>query len=202
MTANYEQEATLIADLIAQKPAAFEYLVKTYYVTLSRVAIAIAGPDQAEGIVQEAWISILKALPKFQGRSTLKTWMCRIVANQAKTRIKKNSRTENFDHLDEDLFQSRFKQNDHWQEPPVEWDYSTPEQVLEESQLKKCIAATLKKLTDMQQAVFSMRYMQNYSLSDICNILDVTDSNVRVILHRSRHRLLETIERFQVTGEC
>ena len=68
MTANYEQEATLIAHLIAQKPAAFEYLVKTYYVTLSRVAIAIAGPDQAEGIVQEAWISILKALPKFQGR--------------------------------------------------------------------------------------------------------------------------------------
>lgn len=84
----------------------------------------------------------------------------------------------------------------------MEWDFSTPEQILEESQLKKCIAATLKNLTDMQQAVFSMRYMQNYSLSDICNILDVTDSNVRVILHRSRHRLLETIERFQVTGEC
>ena len=202
MTAKYEQEESLIADLIAQKPAAFEYLVKTYYVSLSRVAIAIAGPDQAEGIVQEAWISILKALPKFQGRSTLKTWMSRIVANEAKTRIKKNSRTENFDHMDEDQFQSRFKSNDHWQEPPVKWDFSTPEQILEESQLKKCIAATLKKLTDMQQAVFSMRYMENYSLSDICNILDVTDSNVRVILHRSRNRLLETIERFQVTGEC
>ena len=202
MSQNYQDEASLIEDLIAQKPNAFEYLVSTYYVSLHRVAVAVAGYDNAEGIVQEAWISIIKALPKFQGRSSLKTWMSRIVANEAKTRLKKNSRSETFDHLDEDEFQNRFKDNGHWQSPPVEWDFSSPEQILEESQLKKCITATIKKLTDIQQAVFSMRYLENYSLSDICNILGVTDSNVRVILHRGRNRLIETIERFQVTGEC
>jgi RNA polymerase sigma-70 factor (ECF subfamily) len=105
-------------------------------------------------------------------------------------------------NLSDDEVASRFNENGHWQVPPVQWDYSTPEQILEESQLKKCIEATLVQLPEQQQAVFSMRYMENYSLSEICNILELSDSNVRVILHRGRNKLLETIERFQVTGKC
>ncbi len=202
MSHHYQNEETLIQDLIAQKHSAFEYLVSTYYVSLNRVAVAIAGHQNAEGIVQEAWISIIKALPKFQKRSSLKTWMSRIVANEAKTRLRKNSRNESFDHQDEESFQNRFKDNGHWQSPPIDWDFSSPEQILEEKQLKRCISATLRKLNDLQRAVFSMRYLENHSLSDICNILDISDSNVRVILHRGRNRLIETIERFQVTGEC
>ena len=96
----------------------------------------------------------------------------------------------------------RFKDNDHWGAPPVNWDYSTPEEILSEEQLRHCIEATLKRLPEKQQAVFSLRFLENFSLEEICNILDVNYSNVRVILHRGKNQLFDTIQRFQVTGEC
>ena len=198
----YQDEQQLIDDLLIQKSEAYRYLVETYYLCLYRVAVAIAGKEDAEGIVQDAWILIIKALPKFERRASLKTWMSRIVANESKRRLRKSSREVTFDDLGDDSFLERFNNNGHWNKPAVEWDFSTPEQILEESQLKRCIEATLAKLPQQQQAVFSLRYLENYSLNAICNILEVSDSNVRVILHRGRNKLLETIERFQVTGEC
>jgi len=202
MKKDYSNEAVLIDDLLLQSSDAYRYLVESYYQSLNRVAVAIAGSAVADEVIQEAWISIMKALPKFERRSSLKTWITRIVANEAKRRRRKESRHISLEDLGNDDFLSRFDNSGHWSKPPVQWDFSTPEHILDESELKRCIEATLKKLPDQQQAVFGLRYLENYSLTDICNILEVSDSNVRVILHRGRNRLLETIERFQVTGEC
>ena len=198
----FDTEDALIDALILGDSTAFQYLITTHYNALFRVAVAIVGRESADGVIQDAWISIIKALPKFEKRSTLKTWMTRIVANEAKNRLRKESRQVLLDDMGEDNFLERFKGNGHWQSPPVSWDFSTPEQILEEKQLRYCIEATLKRLPEKQKAVFSLRYMENFSLEEICNILDVNYSNVRVILHRGKNQLFETIQRFQVTGEC
>lgn len=201
---DFLDENELIDALLTNNEDAFSYLVSTMYNPLLTVARAIAGSSIADEVVQESWISVLKALPKFQRRSTLKTWITRIVANEAKRRLKKESRQvslEAFGNEDES-FLERFDSRGHWIKPPVHWDLSTPEDILEKDQLKKCIDATVKVLPEQQKAVFLMCDMENYSLSQICNILDISDSNVRVLLHRARQKLLQIIEHFQETGEC
>lgn len=200
---NYpDNEQQLIADLLDNNPQAYQFLVEQYYVSLLRIAIAIAGKADADGIVQESWISIIKALPGFEQRASLKTWMSRIVANEAKRRLRKQKRQIAGEDLLPDSFDERFDQRGHWSDPLANWEIDTPEGLLEEQQLRQCIEATLAHLPDQQQSVFYMRYIENYTLAEICNILTISESNVRVILHRGRTRLLETIERFQVTGEC
>ena len=195
----------IINALLNNDENAFRYLVKTLYNHLLAVAIAISGSSIADEVVQESWISVLRALPKFEGRSTLKTWITRIVANEAKRRVKKESRQISLDSLggdDNDSFLDRFDSKGHWIRPPVNWDLATPDEILEENQLKECIDASVTVLPEQQKAVFILRDFENYSLKQICNILDVSDSNVRVLLHRARHRLYQTIEKYQETGEC
>ena len=203
-TIDFQDEQQLIAALLKNDENAFRYLVKTMYNQLLTVARAIAGSSIADEVVQESWISVLRALPKFEGRSTLKTWITRIVANEAKRRLKKESRHISLDSLGEEdnSFLDRFDSKGHWIRPPANWDLATPEEILEKDELKSCIDSTIKVLPEQQKAVFLLRDMEDYSLEQICNILDVSDSNVRVLLHRARLRLYQTIEHFQETGEC
>jgi len=203
-THKFEDDKVLINALLKNDEFAFRYLVKTLYNPLLIVARAIAGSSIADEIVQESWISVLRALPKFEGRSTLKTWITRIVANEAKRRKKKESRFVSLDSFtsEDDSFLERFDSKGHWTSPPGNWGTASPDEILEESQLKKCIDATVKVLSERQKAVFLLRDMENYSLEQICNILDVSDSNVRVLLFRARNKLFQTIEHFQETGEC
>ncbi len=174
------------------------------YNQLLTVARAIAGSSVADEVVQESWISVLRALPKFEGRSTLKTWITRIVANEAKRRLKKESRLVSLESFtdDDSSFLERFDSKGHWIRPPANWDLATPEEILEKDQLKTCLDATIKILPEQQKAAFVLRDMQNFSLEQICNILEVSDSNVRVLLHRARNKLHQTIEKFQETGQC
>ena len=201
---NFEDDKVLINALLKNDESAFRYLVKTMYNQLLIVARAIAGSSIADEVVQESWISVLRALPKFEGRSTLKTWITRIVANEAKRRRKKESRNVSLDSFtsEDDHFLERFDSKGHWSSPPGSWDIASPDEILEEKQLKKCIDATVKVLPEKQKAVFLLRDMENYSLEQICNILEVSDSNVRVLLFRARNRLFQTIQHFQETGEC
>ena len=203
-TIDFQNEEVLIKALLDNDERAFRYIVKTLYSQLLAVARAIAGSSIADEVVQESWISILKALPKFEGRSSLKTWIIRIVANEAKRRLKKESRHVSLDSLgdENDSFLERFDSKGHWIRPPANWDLATPEEILEEKQLKCCIDATIKILPERQKAVFVLRDLENHSLEQICNILDISDSNVRVLLHRARLKLFQIIEHFQETGEC
>ncbi|MCP3673234.1 MAG: RNA polymerase sigma factor [Gammaproteobacteria bacterium] len=201
---DFQNEDILIKALLKNDEEAFRYLVKTLYSQLFAVARAIAGSSIADEVVQESWISVLRALPKFEGRSSLKTWIIRIVANEAKRRLKKESGYVSMDSLgvDNDSFLERFDSKGHWIRPPANWDLATPEEILEEKQLKCCIDATIKVLPERQKAVFLLRDLENHSLEQICNILDISDSNVRVLLHRARLKLFQIIEKFQETGEC
>lgn len=202
-----EQADTVDLDrLRAQDHGAFTQLVQQYHEQLLVVARAIVRPAQAEEVVQEAWVSIFRALPKFEGRSTIKTWMYTIVSNAAKGKLRKESREITMEDSDrvlgDYLSEERFKSDGHWSSGPASWHMESPDRILEETQLSQCIEKNLNLLPDAQRAVFLLRDVEQESLETICNMLSITNSNARVLLHRARVSLLSVIDHYQETGQC
>ena len=193
-----------LMNLRQQDHRCFSRLVAAYHNTLLTVARSIIGDAVADEVVQDAWISAYKALPGFEGRSSLKTWLFTIVSNHAKTRLRKESRTTSLDAIEEASpnFLERFQMDGHWADAPAHWHMQNPQSLLEEDQLRRCIEHTLSQLPPMQKAVFMLRDLEQMELGDICNNLDISDSNVRVLLHRARVKLMQVIDRFQETGQC
>ncbi|MBB3169615.1 RNA polymerase sigma factor [Simiduia aestuariiviva] len=201
-----QTQAVDLALLRAQDHGAFTQLVQQYHGQLLVVARAIVRPAQAEEVVQEAWVSIFRALPKFEGRSSIKTWMFTIVSNAAKGKLRKENREITWDDaervLGDYLSEDRFKSDGHWSSGPVNWHMESPDRILEESQLKQCIEKNLALLPDAQRAVFLLRDVEQQPLDTICNMLGITNSNARVLLHRARVSLLSVVDHYQETGQC
>ena len=202
--APFETENALIEGMIKQDEAAYRHAVSCFQSSMLYLARSIVGDKIADEVVQEAWFSVLKALPKFQNRSALKTWVLTIVANEAKSRLRKEKRSSSLESLTENdpEFLSRFDGTGHWSSFPVEWEAASPEALLSSDQFAKCLNLSIEALPSLQGATLNLKERQGYSLKDICNILDVSESNVRVLLHRARNKLFQVIEHFQMTGEC
>ena len=200
---NFDAPDTL-AKLKTCDDGLFSQLVAHHHNALITVARAIIGEALADEVVQEGWLLAYKALPDFEGRSKLKTWLITIVSNHAKTRLRKENRTVSLDTAEESGadFEGRFKANGHWASPVSDWHCDSPDGLLEGSQLNHCIEYTLSILPPQQKAVFTLRDLEQVSLQEICNTLAVSESNVRVLLHRARAKLYQVIERYQETGEC
>jgi len=187
---------------------AFKILVERHYNVMLTVAVSIIGHSLAEEVVQEAWLSAYKNLSKFEGRSSVKTWLITIASNEAKTRLRKESRTMSLDELSDgdDAFLERFGQDGHWSQPPSDWrkqwHSDSPEALLNSDQFKNCLNKFMANLGVQARSALTLKDMHGISLEEICNILGVTASNVRVLIHRSRHKIFENIENFQETGSC
>ncbi len=162
------------------------------------------GEKIADEVVQEAWLSALRAIGKFEKRSSLKTWLLRIVANEGKTRLRKENRMTSLEALtaEDPNIVNRFDDRGHWSPGPSQWHADTPEALLTTDELKACMDQLIESLPDLQGATLNLREKQGYSLDEICNILDVSKSNARVLLHRARTKLFRCIDHFQETGEC
>ena len=198
-----QSEKELVEKLLKGDELLFQQVFKQYYATMRSVAYAIAGSVIADEVVQEAWLSAIKALPKFEGRSSLKSWLVRIVANEAKTRRRKESRSVSLEAMQESwATDPRFGENSHWSNPSSQWHGDTPEELLSAVDLKNCIEINMKKLPENQLAALRLRDAAGLSMEEVCNILEVTPSNVRVLLHRARDKVLKVIDHFQITGEC
>lgn len=196
-------EKEILKLLLDGNEAIFNQVFSAYYNSMQAVAYAIAGPIIADEVVQEAWLSALKALPKFEGRSSLKSWLIRIVANEAKTRRRKENRSVSLEAI-QDTWSTdpRFTENSHWKNPSSQWHGDTPEDLLSAEELKDCIEKNMQKLPENQLAALRLRDAGGLSMDELCNILDVSSSNVRVLLHRARDKVLRVIDHFQITGEC
>jgi len=202
----YEEEQALVRALINKEESAFRAAIKAYQPSMLHLANSIAGEKIGDEVVQEAWFSVIKALPRFEGRSSLKTWILRIVANEAKTRLRKENRSVSLEAMtadDPDLV-DRFNDKGHWikGKEPTAWGADSPEALLTSDELRDCLELVIAALPELQGATLRLREQQGYSLNEICNILEVSESNVRVLLHRARNRLFTTIEHFENTGEC
>jgi RNA polymerase sigma-70 factor (ECF subfamily) len=198
-----------MARLVSQDHATFVVLVKEYHRRLLGFARMMAGETLAEDIMQEAWTAIFRGLPGFQGRASLSTWLYTIVRNECITRLKKEGRMPALsidapagNDAADDWFDNSFAADGHWTDGPGEWTLATPEAMLEESQLLECLEKNIRALQDNQEQVFRMRDLEQMPLEEICNVLGLTKSNVRVLLHRARLRLQQVVDHYQRTGEC
>lgn len=195
----------LLGRLKAGETQAFTELVKLYHTPMLRLATAIIGHAQAEEVVQEAWLSAMRSLNRFEGRSSLKTWLFSIAGNEAKSRLRKGRREVAMESATagEPLFASdRFDDTGHWAQPPGHWHDDSPEALLSHEDFRRCLEKTLGNLPEQQRTVLLLRDQEEMALEEICNILAVTASNVRVLIHRARVRLHAMIEHFEETGTC
>lgn len=202
---NYPADSALLARLLAGEQKAFRELVATYQSAMRAVAFAIVGSRNADEVVQDAWLAVVRNLEGFQGRSSLKTWLLTITANTAKTRLKHNRREVLLDDIPSphgSVGDERFTEDGHWLLAPHAWHQDTPEALLTEAELRECLERTLASLSEMQGSVLYLREREGLELEDICNLLQVSLSNVRVLLHRARLKVFATLEHFEETGAC
>jgi RNA polymerase sigma-70 factor (ECF subfamily) len=208
MTKNIaDDEREFINQLIAGSDSAFCTLIKRHQNLMLSVARAITGDTFADDVVQDAWVAIHKNISKFEQRSSLKTWILTITSNEAKARLRKESRRISLEELDGEtpgsyLDNAGFASDGHRATPTPFWHTESPEELLEEKQLKRCINKTLAILPPAQKAAFMLRDIEQQSFEEICSILQVSTANVRVLVHRARLTLMQVIDRFQETGTC
>src|SRR4051812_40075026 len=157
----------------------------------------------ADEVVQETWENVLKALPRFEGRSSLSTWIFRILTNIAKTRGARERRTVPFASLAGDdrpsVEEERFQGEDaawpgHWATPPRPWE--DPQQRVSSLEARSELRAAIRALPPAQQTVLTLRDVEGLSAEEVCGLLDLTDANQRVILHRARSRVRADLERY------
>lgn len=202
---NYPADSALLSRLLAGEQPAFRELVGTYQGAMRAVAFAIVGSRHADEVVQDAWLAVVRSLDGFQGRSSLKTWLLTITANTAKTRLKHNRREVLLDDLPGphgSVGAERFAADGHWLAAPFAWHEDSPEALLTEDELRECLEKTLGSLSELQGSVLQLRERQGLELEEICNLLEISLSNVRVLLHRARLKVFATLEHFEETGQC
>ncbi|WJM98713.1 RNA polymerase sigma factor [Pseudomonas defluvii] len=198
-------ETELLERLLAGEQQAFKELVDTYQSAMRAVAYAIVGNRQADEAVQDAWLAVVRSLPGFQRRSSLKTWLLTITANAAKNRYRQNRREVLLDDLPSphgSIGDDRFAADGHWRVAPFAWHEDTPEALLSQDELRQCLEHTLLSLSQLQRSVLILRERQGLALEEICNLLEISLSNVRVLLHRARLKVFATLEHFEETGQC
>ncbi|MFW5425673.1 MAG: RNA polymerase sigma factor [Methylophagaceae bacterium] len=195
-----QDEKRLIKQLIGGDQLAFEKVVSEYQNLMISVARAIVGEAFADEVVQDAWISAIKALPKFEGRSSLKTWLLHIVSNGAKSRVRRENRHSSLDEGWQSVSSDKFDNIGHRYDDVFAWEQATPEAILANDQLQEIIEQSFQQLPAQQRAALTLYDMEGIEMKEICNILDVSASNVRVLLHRARTALHHTIEKYQDTN--
>lgn len=198
-----------IQRLRRQEKAAFTSLVQTQQLALKRFIRAMAGNQFVDDILQETWLSAYRGLPGFEGRSGLKTWLFTIARNETRKQLRKRNIVSSVTtlHADEGdgtdyWIEQQFDQKGSWLDSPLALDLDSPEALLQADNLRDCISSTLKMMTPDQQTVLNLREMDQMSMQEISAVTGLNNSNVRVLLHRARMHLLQTITHYQQTGEC
>jgi RNA polymerase sigma-70 factor (ECF subfamily) len=176
---------------------------------MMRVARAYStDPAVVEEIVQETWVRVLRSIDRFEARSTLKTWMFRILVNTALSWVSRERRSTPFSRLAVENADSqpavepeRFRPADealwpgHWNSFPPTWS-TTPESRLLSVETLDRIRAAIDVLPANQKAVITLRDVEGWSADEVCNALQISESNQRVLLHRGRSRVRQTLERY------
>jgi len=194
----------LVGRLLGGDERAFTELVRAWYGPLMRMARNfVASEAVAEEAVQETWLEVFKGLERFEGRSSLRTWVFRILMNRARTRGEREHRSVPFSALagtGEDRGEepavdpSRFGPDGHWLAFPEEWPRLSPEGLLESRELAGHVASAIDALPANLRAVVELRDRDQWSSEEVCDLLGISDANQRVLLHRARSRVRQALE--------
>ncbi|MGK3966838.1 RNA polymerase sigma factor [Sorangium sp. So ce118] len=200
-------DTALVRRLLAGDEEAFERLVTQLHTPMLRLARTIAGPAGAQEVVQETWAAVFDGLVRFEGRSSLKTWVFRILTNRARTWGTREKRTvpvswlEDADQGSEPAVDpARFDGTGDWVNPPVPWTEQSPEGLLLRKEIGVVLQRELEALAPGQRAVIVLRDVEGCPSDEVCEILGISEANQRVLLHRGRSKLRAALERYLTRG--
>jgi RNA polymerase sigma-70 factor (ECF subfamily) len=194
------QDAKLVERLRAGDEKAFMELIRALNPSLLRVArMFVPTTALAEDVVQETWLAVLSGIGRFEGRSSLKTWIFRILTNTAKTRGERERRSVPFSALDggEGGFEpaverSRFTGTGHWAVLPRAW----PEDELLADETLSVIERAIERLPPNQRSVITLRDVEGWTADEVRNALELSETNQRVLLHRARAKVRRALEQY------
>lgn len=201
-------DRTLVEALQRGDERAFVQLVEAYQGLLIRLAMPyVAHHAMAEDVVQETWLGVLRGLDRFEARSSLKTWLCRILVNRARTRAQRDGRLVPFasfwgpdDEADEPTVDpSRFhpsgQYEGHWMSMVQSWE-DLPEESLLSEETRERVKAAIEALPVNQRTVITLRDVEGWASPDVCEALQISEANQRVLLHRARAKVRQALERY------
>jgi RNA polymerase sigma-70 factor, ECF subfamily len=199
-------DSAVVAALRRGDEAAFSALVGAYSSSLLRLAQDFVRTRAvAEEVVQETWLAVLSGIDRFEERSSLKTWIFRILVNKAKTRGVREARTVPFSAIavegeEPAVPEDRFRGADdqwpgHWASPPRPLD-TLPEQRLLGREAREQLVVALEALPDSQRVVVTLRDVAGWDADEVCDTLGLSECNQRVLLHRGRAKLRAAFERY------
>jgi RNA polymerase sigma-70 factor (ECF subfamily) len=201
-------DAQVVAAIRSGDEAAFAALVDRHSPALIRVAMAyVPSRAVAEEVVQETWIGVIDGIDRFEGRSSLKTWIFRILTNIAMRRGSRERRSVPFSALakaedtgEPSVDPDRFLPADHerfpghWVLAPARWP--TPEEGLLAGETRKVIVAAIEALPEAQRTVIALRDVEGWSSEEVCEALEISAGNQRILLHRARTKVRAAIEEY------
>lgn len=188
-----DTDDALLDRALAGDEDAFVVLVERYQTSLLRFARGfVRQASQAEDVVQDAWMGVLRGLDRFERRSSFKTWLFRIVANRARTKAVRDARYVGLDIAGDDAASSagddNFTPSGRLKAPPAEWSM-TPERLLQSTEAKRLVESALADLPEAQRLVVTLRDVEGLDADTVCNVLGITETNQRVLLHRGRTKV-------------
>ena len=198
------EDARIVDALRNRDEAAFARLLREHHAALLRVArIYVSSTAVAEEVVQDTWLAVVAGVDRFEGRSSLKTWIFRILTNIAKTRAQREGRTLPFSALrrpdvvpEPAVEPERFLDPEHprwpghWASKPTAW----PEERLLDAETRQTIERAIEALPPAQRAVISLRDVEGWAPEEVCNALGLSETNQRVLLHRARSKVRRALE--------
>lgn len=204
-----DDDLRLVELLRAGDETAFMMLVERYQPAMLRIArMYVSTGAVAEEVVQDAWVGVLKGLDGFEGRSSLRTWIFKILVNIAKTRGQREARSVPFSSVwtpdpetEPAVELERFLADDHgrwpghWASPPEPWETVPEDRLLSRETLAQ-VAAAIEALPPNQREVIRLRDVLGWTSGEVCNALDVSETNQRVLLHRARSKVRRALESY------
>jgi RNA polymerase sigma-70 factor, ECF subfamily len=196
------EEDALVTSLRSGDERTFAELVDSWAGWMLRLAREhVPTPSIAEEVVQETWLAVLEGLDRFRGDAALRTWVYRILLNQARRRGTRERRTVPFASLTDDggptVAPDRFQGLDDphpggWRQFPAEW----PEEVALTREVQGVVADALTELPDRQRTVVALRDLDGHSSDEVCHLLGISGGNQRVLLHRGRAAVRTRLEEY------
>jgi RNA polymerase sigma-70 factor (ECF subfamily) len=189
-----DDDMKLLQRLRAGDEQAFVVLVRRYHDSMIRLASSfVPSRAVAEEVVQDTWMGVLRGIGGFEGRSSFRTWMFRILVNRAKTAGARERRSVAIGDTGPAVDQSRFDEAGSWVAPPEQWIEDVDDR-LRAGKLADRVRSAIEELPARQREVVTLRDVEGLSSDEVCHVLEITDGNQRVLLHRGRSRVRQVLE--------
>jgi RNA polymerase sigma-70 factor (ECF subfamily) len=189
-----DPDSLLVCRLRAGDEDAFVNLVNKYGRTMLSMALGrVTSRAVAEEVVQDAWVGVLRSIEVFEGRSSFRTWLFRILINRAISAATRERRTVPVEDMRPVVDASRFDAAGNWQMPPEPWADQADDRLIAAKMAGRILTA-LDELPVQQKEVVTLRDVQGMSSAEVCAVLGLSQANQRVLLHRGRSKLRQVIE--------